>query len=339
VTVGSWNRYLAQSVWFNTAELEYQFSPRYRISAGYRYRHRDIDASEFDLATLTFFPTLPNRGACAGIPLNPDGSCTALTFNGDVVPSFDGLTPDSDHIPINEHSLLFGFYARPWTQFTITYDMELMYADNIYVRIDPRQMQLYRLRLSYKPVEWASLSAAVNIRENRDNVTTVDNLQHNRAYSISAVLNPRSNLAFDLAYNYNDVFSQTNICFVSTPPPPGTTTCGAPFLQDLSLYNQTVHYVSANVLWQPWRRLTTTLGYTGSFASGDTLILNPLAPLGPLNYDYHTPVAGVRFELAPRWSLSGGWNFYDYAESGDFGPTLPRNFRGNVFSTGIRYAF
>ncbi len=345
MTVGSWNRYLAQSVWFNTAELEYQFNRKYRISAGYRYRHRDIDASEFDLATLTFFPgptaALANRGACTGIPLNPDGTCTALTFNGDVVPSFAGLTPDTDHIPINEHSLLFGFYARPWEPFTITYDMEWMYADNVYVRIDPRHLQHYRLRMSYKPVQWANLSAAFNILENRDNVTTIDNLQHNRSYSLSAVLSPRSNIAFDFAYNYNDVFSQTNICFVETPAPSGTTVCaGDPtFLQDVSLYDQTVHYVSANVLWQPWRRLTTTLGYTGSFASGNTLILNPLAPLGPLNYDYHVPVAGVRFELAPRWTVSGGWNFYDYAESGDFGPTLPRNFRGNVYSTGIRYAF
>jgi hypothetical protein len=347
VILGNWNRYLAQEVWFNTAELEYQFNRRYRISAGYRYRHRDIDTKEFDLFQLTYFPgpsaALANRGACVGQPLNPDGTCTVLTFNGqtaaEVVPTFDGLTPDTDHIPINEHSLLFGFYAHPWEPFTITYDMELMYADNTYVRIDPRQMQLYRLRMSYKPVEWASLSAAINIRENRNNVETVDNLQHNRSYSVSAVLSPRSNLGFDFAYNYNDVFSQTNICFVSSAPPPGTIGCGTPFLQDISVYDQTVHYVSANVLWQPWRRLTTTLGYTGSFANGDTLILNPFAPLGPLNYDYHLPVAGVRFELAPRWTLSGGWNFYDYAESGDPGPTLPRNFRGNVVSTGIRYAF
>jgi hypothetical protein len=348
VIVADYNRYLAQSIWFNTAELEYQFNRRYRISAGYRYRHRDIDASEFDLYTSTFFPgptaALANRGICAGVPLNPDGSCTALSFNGitaaDVVPTFAGLTPDSDHIPINEHSLLFGFYARPWEPFSITYDMELMYADNVYVRIDPRQMQLYRLRLNYKPVEWANLSASINIRENRDNVTTIDNLQHNRSYSVSAVLTPRSNLAFDFAYNYNDVFSQTNICFASSAPPPGTLACpGTTILQDVSVYNQTVHYVSANLLWQPWKRFTTTLGYTGSFANGDTLILNPFAPLGPLNYDYHTPVAGMRLELAPRWSLSGGWNFYDYAESGDPGPTLPRNFRGNVFSSGIRYAF
>lgn len=343
ITVADFNRSLAQNQHVNTAGLEYQFARRYRASIGYRFRRREIDMFQFDLYQLTFFPPLPNRRVCAGQPLNPDGSCSVLTFNGNalanVVPSFTGLTPDSDHIPINEHSLLFGLMLLPWDKFQVTYDMELMYADNAFTRISPRQLQQYRLRLMYKPVDWANLSATINIRENRNNTLDIGNLQHNRTYALSVVFTPRKDLAFDASWSYNDVFSATNICFVANPPPPGSSSCGAPFLTDVSVYGQTVHFLSANLMWKPVKRVTTELGYTGTFASGDTLILNPLAPLGPLTYHYHLPTAGVRVELAPRWSLSGGWNYYGYNEKGDSGPTLPRDFRGNVFTTGVKYAF
>ena len=64
----------------------------------------------------------------------------------------------SDHIPINEHSLLFGFMALPWDQLRITYDMELMYADNAFVRLSPRQwlaaLALFALVIALTPWIW-----------------------------------------------------------------------------------------------------------------------------------------------------------------------------------------
>ena len=92
-------------------------------------------------------------------------------------------------------------------------------------------------------------------------------------------------------------------------------------------------------MWRPIKRVTTQVGYTGTFARGDTLILNPISPLGPLDYRYHLPVAGIRVELAPRWSVAGGWNYYGYNEKGEVGPTVPRDFKGNVGTLGVRYAF
>jgi hypothetical protein len=342
ITVANFNRSLAQNQHANTAGLEYR-ARRYVASLGYRFRQRQIDLSQFDLYQLTFFPTLPNRGLCAGQPLNPDGSCSVLTFNGnapaDLVPSFTGLTPDSSHIPIHEHSLLFGFTLRPWDQFRVTYDMELTYADKTFTRISPRHLQQYRVQMVYKPAVWANLSASINLRENRNNALNIGNLQHNRTYALSAVFTPRDKLAIDARWSYNDVFSATDICFVANPPPPGSPSCGGPFLAGVSVYDQKAHFLSANLMWKPVKRVTTELGYTATFANGNTLLLNPLAPLGPLSYNYHLPAAGVRVELAPRWSVRGDWNYYGYNEKGDSGPTLPRDFRGNVFTTGVKYAF
>ena len=344
LTVATFNRFLAQKEHVNTAGLEYRFTRRYRATLGYRFRHREIDLSQFDLYRLTFFPTLPNRGLCAGQPLNPDGSCNVLTFNGNtlanVVPGFDGLAPETDHVPINEHSLLFGLALQPWDKLQVTYDMELTSADKSFTRISPRQLQQYRVRMVYKPADWATFSGTVNIRENRNHTLDIGNSQHNRSYGLSAMLTPRSNrFAIDAHWSYQNVFSATNICFVANPPPPGAVSCGGFSLADVSVYDQQIHFVSANLMWKPVKRVTTEVGYTGTFAGGDTLFLNPFAPLGPMKYKYHLPTAGVQVELAPRWSMRGEWGYHGYNEKGDSGPTLPRDFRGNVFTTGLKYAF
>jgi hypothetical protein len=196
------------------------------------------------------------------------------------------------------------------------------------------------VRLVYKPADWATVSGTVNLRENRNHTLDIGNSQHSRSYALSAILAPRSNkFALDAHWSYYDIFSATNICFVANPPPPGTGFCGGFFLADVSVYDQQTQFVSASLMWKPAKRVTAELGYTGSFGSGDTLLLNPIAPLGPLNYHYHLPAAAVRVELAPRWSLRGEWNHHGYNEQGDPGPTLPRFFRGNVFTTGVKYAF
>ncbi len=72
--------------------------------------------------------------------------------------------------------------------------------------------------------------------------------------------------------------------------------------------------------------------------AGNTLILNPIAPTGPLSYNYHLPTASLAIELSKRLTYRTGWNYYDYNEKSLPGPTLPRDFRGNVLTLSMRYA-
>jgi len=92
------------------------------------------------------------------------------------------------------------------------------------------------------------------------------------------------------------------------------------------------------VFVRPMRKLTATLGYTVTSSDGSTLILNPDAPTGPLTYRYHVPVAGIAYEVSKGFTFKTNWNYYGYKEYSDVGPTLPRNFRGNVVTVSIRYA-
>jgi hypothetical protein len=84
--------------------------------------------------------------------------------------------------------------------------------------------------------------------------------------------------------------------------------------------------------------VTAAVGYTITSSTGDALLLNPNAPTGPLSFNYHLPTANLIVELSKNLFYKTGWNFYDYNEKSAPGPTLPRDFRGNVFTMSLRYA-
>jgi hypothetical protein len=336
------NQFLKQDSRINTFEVEYQFTPRMSAYVGYRFARREITMNATDLQLQTFFPgptaALANRGLCAPAaahPLNPDGTCTvAVPDSGD------------EFVEINAQSALFGFSARPTNKVRASFDTEQYYADNTFTRISPRHMQIYKGRLSIKPKEWWNLSTAINIRENRNNTSDIGNRQHNRSFAFSTAVAPaEARWALDLSYNYNDIFSQTNVCFVATPGPANfsgsTLSCaaaGTTFLSGISTYTEASHVGSGSIVLRPVKRVTAALGYTVTSSNGNTLILNPIAPTGPLSFNYHLPTGSLVVQMARNLAFKGGWNYYDYNEKSAPGPTLPRDFRGNTFTLALRYS-
>ena len=328
VTVDNLNNFLRQDWKLNTFLLEYDFTKRVNAHAGFRYERREITHNDSDVQFLTFFPNNALRGACAGLTINAQGICQTSTSSA-----------DENFVEINGYSGVIGFSARPTDRFRISADTEFFSADNAYTRISPRHLQEYKIRSSYRPKDWVDLGAAIYIRENRNTSADIGNLQHNRSYAFTGTfMPPDAWWGVDLSYDYNDIFSQTNICFVSTPTPPGAITCGTPFLQGLSFYTNLSHYGSGSFYLKPVKRVTAGVGYTITSSTGNTLILNPLAPTGPLNFNYHLPSATLAIELSKNLTYKTGWNYYDYNEKSDPGPTLPRDFRGNVFTLSLRYS-
>ena len=329
------SRFLGQNTKVNTFDLEYDFTRHFGGRIGYRYRTRRITERLLDTEDLLFFPTLPNRGACAGVALRPDGSCF--------------VTVEEEHaasIRIDEHSGLFGLWARPNDQFRFSFDMELMSADNSFTRISPRQRQQYKSRVNWKPLEWMSFGFALNLLESRNNVTEIFHKQHTRAVGFSWMLEPNSRFALDLGYDYHHVFSQTNICYsLSGTPPPGTSPCpiiisGTSPLQGISIYRTRSHFGYFDMRWQPWQRVTTRLGLALTRATGLTTFLSPDVPPGPLDYGYYKPYGGFEIAIAKGFSWKADWAFYDYGENAVFDPRVGvRGFRGNQVTIAIRNSF
>lgn len=341
VLVDALNQFLKQDTRINTFEVEYAFTPRISAYVGYRFERREITQADSGFQVQTFFPTLASA-RCASAATAAGASCAAGA-NG--IFSFAGPNPTlggSEDTLINGHSGIFGFSARPNNRIRFSFDTEQFYADNTFTRISPRHLQRYKGRVNAKMTEWWNFGTSINILENRNDTADVNNKQHNRSYAFNSVFAPADSIwGLDLSYDYNDIFSQSNICFVSTPTPQpnnGPQNCGTSFLSGLSFYNETAHVGTGSVYLKPVKQLTVATGYTVTTTNGSTLILNPIAPTGPLAYTYHLPTASIVYQLQKNLAFKGGWNYYDYNEKSLPGPTLPRDFRGNTFTLSVRYS-
>ena len=356
LTTGANIRFLGQDVKYNTFRVEYDFTRRFGGSLGYRYGHRNISDFNAIIYSAETYDPGPNaasahRGDCAGATL-PAG----CTLNTDGSVTFSGVTAASDTVrsafPINQHSGLFGLWARPIDALRLNFDLEILSADNSFTRISPRNLQRYKFHTTYKPRNWISVAGRVNVLESRDNVALVGNIQHNRNYGASVSLEPTERFDLDLGYEYGDVLSMSDICYASSAVPTTSTPCplsgGGPTL-GISQYSEKTNFGYFNLLFKPARRVTASLGYAVNSVNGNAPVidpttglpvtLNPLTPAGPLNYDYHKPYAGVAVAFHKDLTWRAAWGYYEYRENAAPDPTGPRNFHANLIDLTLRYAF
>jgi len=344
----------------NLAEVDYQVSSKFGARVGFRYRHRNIDYSDFTDTTEFFYPGgsggtalnffLAARGDCAASATGvlPAG-CTAFGTNGALQFITPSVTVDeTGPIPINEYAGLFGVWAKPLANWRISFDTELMSADNVFTRISPRQSQEYRVRSTYKPKDWLNVSGSIRDWEARDNVTGIHNLQHDRSYGISAIFMPQEKWSVDVSYDYNNVFSQILICYPTAGiTQPGLNPCpglaAGTFFQNLSSYENRSHYGAFDFLWKPIPKLTAHVGGSFTGTSGFVLILNPPNQIpGPLNSLWMTPTGGLEYAFSNRWTGRVFWNYYGYHEDSVGSAQdqfYPRTFHTNTITLSARYAF
>jgi hypothetical protein len=250
-----------------------------------------------------------------------------------------------DFIPIHANWALVGMVLMPTPHFRANFNVDAMYADNSFTRISPRQLQHYRVRTAYNPHPWLSLNGTINILESRDNVDTVNHLFHNRDFSFATVIAPKEKWSINLSYAYDNIFSTTLECYTATPvvegTPQGPPVCqqaGLP-LQSNGYYSQPTQYGSIGFVFTPVKKVHAVAGYRISDTDGQAPPINVRQVPGSLQSQYQTPYATLAYDLNPNWTWKGDYNYYSYGEGTPIGPTLPRSFRGNVYTLGVRYAF
>jgi hypothetical protein len=68
----------------------------------------------------------------------------------------------------------------------------------------------------------------------------------------------------------------------------------------------------------------------------------PAKSEGTLNSHYYQPYAGLDYDFANRWTARANWGYYGYNEGLTSVPQdqiAPRNFRSNLETLSLRYAF
>ncbi|MBZ5700093.1 MAG: hypothetical protein LAN18_16275 [Acidobacteriia bacterium] len=379
-----YSNYMSQRLITNTVQIQADFTKRISGRIGYMYENKRIRGFQFaNLQSTVYYP-----GGAGGSAANDfwaargncpyaTGTTTFHNASGTCVQNTDGtvtFTPapadnsDIDDDTIHEHVGLAGLTLRPMDTLRINADFEFGYNDFSFTRIWPRNFQSYKVHVNYKPRTWATIDGSVDIRGNRDNVTSVNNIEHGRTYGVSVMLARGSKLAYTAGYNYTDLYTQTFICFrdsvANTAGPPQMRMTGpggvagyliytptnspcpnsistlpenasAINLGTMAFYSNKQHYVSSDLMWKPVNRVTTGIGYTASFAGGSTVFLDPLQPGGTLAFTYQRPFASIQFDIYKGLSFKTTWNYYGYNLKTPFNPSVPVtvNVNGTVSNT------
>jgi hypothetical protein len=381
-----YSQFLGQRLLSNTIQIEADLTQRISARIGYMYENRKIgESAATQTLSDTYYPggtggTAANdffaaRGNCK---YSAETTTFAPAAGGDCTQNADGSVTwaaSADTIgaaidvprtisTINEQVGLAGLTWRPMDTLRINADFQFGYNDYSYTRIWPRQIQSYKVHVNYRPRTWATIDGAIDIHENRDNIAEVDNLEHGRTYSFDVVLAPNSKFEYTLGYNYTDLNLQTFICFRDTF---GTLTgvglpvfSACPFnggvstinLGATAFYTDKQHYVYSDVMWTPIKRVTATLGYSGTFAGGSTLFLNPLQPAGTLTFNYQKPFVSLRIDIYKGLSYKTTWDYYGYNSKSPTNISVPitggtyalqpiaaADFNGSTLMFALRYAF
>jgi hypothetical protein len=359
------SQFLGQNIRTNTIELKYDVMRRVSAYVGYTFTARTISdfSATFDTGEI-YLPggtggTVANhyfaaRGDCALVAGALPAVCT-LNANGSIQEgSPTNLVPETGNNTvrnlyyIHENAAILGVAARPTEKLRVNADLIFGYNDNSFTRTSPRQVQSYKIQAHYNPTPWSDISGTVDIHENRDNVSMVNNLEHGRAYSFATTLTPSPRLWVDFGYTYMDVFTQTEICFPDTGSTVFTTACpiaGASSpLGTLSSYSSMDHYAYGNVMWKPYKRVTAMLGYSGTIVRGNTTFLSALSPTGTLDFNFLKPTASLAFDIYNGLSYKTSWNYYGYNDRGVANPAglapLPlQDFNGSNITFAVRYVF
>lgn len=392
ITNEFWLRTLSEDTKANTFQVEYDFNKRLSARAGFLYSNRKI--GDFNATTDVLEIYLPGGtaatpGTAANHFLAARGDCAIPA--GGTLPAACTLIPGTDIIEevgvpeagsdtsvnitnINQYALVAGVTARPIDKLRITGDFQFGYNDNAFVRPDARNFQVYKIHATYHPATWASVDGTINIHENRDNVFTVNDLEHDRNYSFTTTLAPNPKLAVDFGYTYFDFYTNIDVCYASGVAAQPTTPCpiiaGASPFGATSQYSSTDHFIFADLMWKPYKRVTVTLGYGGNFTRGysnfynqpqfapapapafSPVVINAVTPTGTLNFDYLKPYGSIAVDIYKGLSYKVAWNYYGFNEKGPADPIAfpqvpgvglsaigARDFNGSTAMFSLRYAF
>jgi hypothetical protein len=209
--------YFGQKFLTNNLTGSWEAASRATLSLTYRYRTHTIAQGMPDNIPLPVGNTGPD---CSG-------SATGVTCTGGTV-------------SITENGGIFNAALRPANHWDLNGTVEVLYDDNAFTPVGPRQTKHYRVHTIYKPRPWATFSGAFNDVERHNNTNNnqattalfvpptsttastgtpyISQLQHvdrSRVASVGAVLAPNEHYGLDFNYAYSDVYASTNICYLN----------------------------------------------------------------------------------------------------------------------------
>lgn len=256
---------------------------------------------------------------------------------------------------IDENGGIFNVALRPTDNWNINGSVEMLYHDNVFTPVAPRQTQQYRIHTMYRPKSWAVISGAYNDLERHNNTNNtgatgtapsaaydgpLDHVDHSRVVSLGAELMPNEHYGLDLDYTYSDVYTATNICFQGAASVmPGGTVAPAAATQSGQLCSPVAaghgsntilflakdfedaptQYGSVALAVSPVKQIHSNIGYRISAVNGSRSFTDASDVNGSLVSTYQSPFLSFAWTERPGLIWKAEYNFYGYGEGGRSG--------------------
>jgi hypothetical protein len=249
-----------------------------------------------------------------------------------------GTGPLENLIGIDENGGIFNAALRPTNHWNLNGTVEALYADNVLTPLGARQTRHYRVHTMYRPKPWATVSGAFNDLERHNNTNNtgtpsadgpLQHVDHSRSVSMGVVLSPNEHYSLDVNYSYSDVYTATNICYLSgaTSTLPGVDTGVAcpdksgDFL-GRDFMDAPTQYASFGLTYSPNKVVRTAAGYRISSVSGNQFFNVAQEVNGSLQSAYQSPYVNLAWTVHPGLIYRAEYNYFGYGEGGPSGAPL-----------------
>jgi hypothetical protein len=280
----------------------------------------------------------------AGPPLDPGGN------PGDVPLPVNATTDGT--VKINENGGILNAALRPTANWNINGSVEILYNDNAFTPMTPRQTKQYRVHTMYRPKSWATISGAFNDVEHHNNTNNdqaavaavdvayagpLDHVDYSRVVGLGAQLFPNDHYGIDFNYAYSDVYMADNICYLggaatglAAASTPSGTTCpataagrsGYDFGPALDFMHAPTQSGSVAFTLSPVKTVKSNIGYNINSVNGSRFYNDPRDVAGSLVSTYQSPFVNFAWTSRPGLIWKAEYNFYGYGEGGPSGAQL-----------------
>jgi hypothetical protein len=253
-------------------------------------------------------------------------------------------------VTIHGNGGIFTAALRPSDHWNVNGSVEVLYNDNAFTPVSPRELQHYRVHTIYKPRPWLTVSGVLNDLERRNNTNNnqsavaagdvtyagpIDHVDHSRLVSVGGSLFPNGRYGFDFNYGYSDVYTSTNICydaaasaaFPGAASPTGTACPGATvrgttyyeFGPVRDFMSAPTQYGSVGISISPFETIRSSIGYTISSVSGSRFFNDARDVNGSLVSTYQSPYVNLAWTVHKAWIWRAEYKFSGYGEGGPSG--------------------
>jgi hypothetical protein len=265
--------------------------------------------------------------------------------------SEDG-TIANETFTINQDGGIFNAALRPTSNWNVNGSIEMLYGDNAFTPMTPRQTRQYRVHTLYRPKAWATVSGAFNDIEHHNNTNNnqaevaaggeayagpLDHVDYSRVVSVGTELFPNEHYGLDFSYTYSDVYMADNICYlgaaatgIPAASTPSGTACpalsagrsGYDFGPALDFMHAPTQSGSVALNLSPVKTVKSNIGYNINSVSGSRFYNDPRDVAGSLVSTYQSPFVNVAWSMHPGLTWKAEYNFYGYGEGGPSGASL-----------------